>query len=589
MESFKFCEDINVQKMSKSSFESLKRNFPMKSNDTLARYLIANNDDHIGAGKQLQRADAHGREYSGIKMSRCRAEIEKGSAYIHGCDKEGRPIIIVHARLHDPVNRNVKESVLMTLWWTEQAIARLPSNLSRFTILLDRDNCDNAADKEYMQELSKVFMDLHPERLHRAIVYPAGIVFYSMWNLIVKWFMAENTREKVIPAVSLSDVTEYIDVKYIPASLGGQSEYVFNIDDFEDPVALRGDDANSSGESGEGNGEEKYQQAGSGAHTERRPSCHSTDTTVESCDDVASHNEVKEGRPAPLQREPGVVLKGCQVDVGELSPISNENDNDTTTECASTVIPSSDKDKYRAMVYDADSDVDGGGVWKDVESDRKSEESDSDLSGLNSQQAAPPSTAASNTDTVHVRESHQYGDSVAVRASKPANTSTVGTNTDTDTTGGGCEEQDCWSDVESVEGQPEQENNHDSNNKSLNLTQKIQILASSSTVIVGSESANASTTSCTSGKGSGTHPMENVDEVEMKKKRNEKKNSRSGMFRNTFSSYTLSLIWCALVSGVVAVGLYGSYYPSTLVLNVSIPALAQLALSFLLIASFYIT
>ena len=158
MESFKFCEDINVQKMSKSSFESLKRNFPMKSNDTLARYLIANNDDPIGAGKQLQRADAHGREYSGIKMSRCRAEIEKGSAYIHGCDKEGRPIIIVHARLHDPVNRNVKESVLMTLWWTEQAIARLPSNLSRFTILLDRDNCDNAADKEYMQELSKVFM-----------------------------------------------------------------------------------------------------------------------------------------------------------------------------------------------------------------------------------------------------------------------------------------------------------------------------------------------------------------------------------------------------------------------------------------------
>jgi hypothetical protein len=44
---------------------------------------------------------------------------------------------------------------------------------------------------------STSLQDLHPERLHRAIVYPTGIVFYSMWNLLVKWFMAESTREKV--------------------------------------------------------------------------------------------------------------------------------------------------------------------------------------------------------------------------------------------------------------------------------------------------------------------------------------------------------------------------------------------------------
>jgi hypothetical protein len=152
------CTDIDSLRYSAANVVTLREQYPNKSDDTLARYLVANNNDVVAASVQLQKADALSAEYANIKMSRCITEIAKGEAYIHGEDRDGRPLIVVNARLHDPVNRNVKESVLMTLWWTEQAIARLPEKHSRFTILLDRDNCENAADTEYMQALAQVFM-----------------------------------------------------------------------------------------------------------------------------------------------------------------------------------------------------------------------------------------------------------------------------------------------------------------------------------------------------------------------------------------------------------------------------------------------
>lgn len=60
---------------------------------------------------------------------------------------------------------------------------------------------------------------MYPERLHRAIVYPSGMVFYAAWNLIIKWFMDQVTRDKVYPARYYSDVQELVDEKYIPKSM----------------------------------------------------------------------------------------------------------------------------------------------------------------------------------------------------------------------------------------------------------------------------------------------------------------------------------------------------------------------------------
>ena len=45
----------------------------------------------------------------------------------------------------------------MTLWWTEQALSKLPADKSQFVIILDRDNCENALDTEYLQKVAEIF------------------------------------------------------------------------------------------------------------------------------------------------------------------------------------------------------------------------------------------------------------------------------------------------------------------------------------------------------------------------------------------------------------------------------------------------
>ncbi len=67
-------------------------------------------------------------------------------------------------------------------------------------------------------------------------MYPTGYVYYSMWNLVLKWFMDEHTRSKVLPAITLNDVFEFIDEEFIPEALGGKCTYAFNPDDFVDPI-----------------------------------------------------------------------------------------------------------------------------------------------------------------------------------------------------------------------------------------------------------------------------------------------------------------------------------------------------------------
>eukprot|EP01032_Pedospumella_encystans_P022584 gene22584-25589_t len=228
--------DLNRSKFTEENVVKLREQFPHLDDETLARYLIAQNNDIAGATKKLLKAEDLKSEYWHVKKSQCINEIITGTAYLHGTDKEGRPLLVLHARLHDPDKRDLKEMIQMTLWWTEQALSKLPEDKSQFVILLDRDNCENALDTEYLQKVAEIFQDLHPERLHKAIVYPTGYVYYSMWNLVLKWFMDEHTRSKVLPAITLNDVFEFVDEEYIPEALGGKCTYVFNPDDFSDPV-----------------------------------------------------------------------------------------------------------------------------------------------------------------------------------------------------------------------------------------------------------------------------------------------------------------------------------------------------------------
>jgi hypothetical protein len=95
-------------------------------------------------------------------------------------------------------------------------------------------------------ELSKVCMAVmqnnFPERLHQCVVYPSGVMFFSLWN-VVKWFLDPVTRSKVIPLMHKTALQQYVAPDQLIASLGGDAEVDFDpVNIAPDPYPEPGDE-----------------------------------------------------------------------------------------------------------------------------------------------------------------------------------------------------------------------------------------------------------------------------------------------------------------------------------------------------------
>jgi hypothetical protein len=87
-----------------------------------------------------------------------------------------------------------------------------------------------------------------PERLYRIVIYPSGLVFYGMWN-IVQWFLDPVTRQKVCPVMTQAGVLQYIDPSFVAHEAGGTSTYEPDIETMEDaPPFIHSSPATAGGE-----------------------------------------------------------------------------------------------------------------------------------------------------------------------------------------------------------------------------------------------------------------------------------------------------------------------------------------------------
>ena len=70
--------DLNRSKFTEENVVKLREQFPHLDDETLARYLIAQNNDIAGAAKKLIKAEDLKTEYWYIKKSQCINEIITG-------------------------------------------------------------------------------------------------------------------------------------------------------------------------------------------------------------------------------------------------------------------------------------------------------------------------------------------------------------------------------------------------------------------------------------------------------------------------------------------------------------------------------
>ncbi len=211
--------DANVLKM-KETFHNI-------DDDTIARFLIARNND-ISKATELLTANIQWRAANvPVTKASCITEIKKGKLYHYGYDKENHPLLVYTTTKHFNNDRDIDEVVRMATWWIEKLVKELPSDKTKYTLLIDRTGQTNEnSDVELVRAVGKILQDNYPERLYRCIVYPSGLVFWSLWN-IIKWFLDPVTQAKVQPMMYFSGVQEFINDEYIPKNMGGKSEFEF--------------------------------------------------------------------------------------------------------------------------------------------------------------------------------------------------------------------------------------------------------------------------------------------------------------------------------------------------------------------------
>jgi hypothetical protein len=211
--------DIDKNLITIENHNALKAHFPHLDDDTIARYLIARNNDLSKSTELLTKAQAWRNKHFPVLKVDCLSEMLSGKFYVHGTDREGRPLLFFRGCLHDVNVRDVETMARAAIWWMEYACRKLPDNKTKITMIMDRDGAGLAnSDIEFLRAFSSLFQDQYPERLYRAIVVPANVIFWSIWK-VASVFVHPVTREKVKTLMFQSALSEFVDPDFIPTRL----------------------------------------------------------------------------------------------------------------------------------------------------------------------------------------------------------------------------------------------------------------------------------------------------------------------------------------------------------------------------------
>ena len=88
-----------------------------------------------------------------------------------------------------------------------QADSIMPPNKSKLTLLCDRsDYGSNSSDIEFVKASSKVMQDNFPERLHKCIIYPSGLVCTIFSFFFIRIFVFNISKTGILGPLERSQV-----------------------------------------------------------------------------------------------------------------------------------------------------------------------------------------------------------------------------------------------------------------------------------------------------------------------------------------------------------------------------------------------
>ncbi|KAL9121070.1 MAG: hypothetical protein Q9187_002375 [Circinaria calcarea] len=154
-------------------------------------------------------------------------QLRLGKSFLHGCDKEGRPICLVRARLHHQGEQSEASLERVTVHLIETARLLLAPPADTATIIFDLTSF-SLSNMDYgpVKFMIRCFEANYPESLGAVLVHKAPWVFQGVWSIIKGW-LDPVVAGKVHFTKNVEELEQFIPRNHIIKELGGDEEWTF--------------------------------------------------------------------------------------------------------------------------------------------------------------------------------------------------------------------------------------------------------------------------------------------------------------------------------------------------------------------------
>ncbi|RMZ85379.1 hypothetical protein DV737_g767, partial [Chaetothyriales sp. CBS 132003] len=162
------------------------------------------------------------------------AQLRLGKSFMHGIDKQGRPISYIRVRLHHGGDQTVKSIEKFTVHMIETSRLCLKQPVETGTIIFDMTGFTLAnMDYHPVKFIIKAFEANYPESLGAIIIHKAPWIFQGIWKIIKGW-LDPVVAAKVHFTNDLNQLEDFIDRKQVIKELGGDEDWDYK---YIEPVA----------------------------------------------------------------------------------------------------------------------------------------------------------------------------------------------------------------------------------------------------------------------------------------------------------------------------------------------------------------
>ncbi|PKY07333.1 CRAL/TRIO domain protein [Aspergillus campestris IBT 28561] len=185
-------------------------------------------DDIMRGGEQLaydqtKSADAAERK----KGEDFLTQMRLGKSFLHGVDKQGRPICTVRVRLHRANEQSAESLDRFTVYTIETARMMLVPPVETACIVFDMSNFSLAnMDYHPVNFMIKCFEANYPESLGVVLIHKAPWIFSGVWNIIKGW-LDPVVASKVHFTKSYQDLEKFINKDQIWTELEGKEDWEY--------------------------------------------------------------------------------------------------------------------------------------------------------------------------------------------------------------------------------------------------------------------------------------------------------------------------------------------------------------------------